>query len=413
MKLLHFADLHLGMENYGSLDTRLGYSTRVQDYLCAFDQLIDYAINEPVDAVLFAGDAFKNRDPSPTIQREFAKRIGRLAEAGIPTVLIIGNHDLPGIHARATPLDIYHILNVPNVYISRQPDVLELGTRSGSLQVVTLPWISRNRLLEPAQLRDPDPNAVSRATAEAISLILKELVTRLDPQEPAVLLAHLSIAGARLGSEQSIMLGHDLVMDTDQLQVNAFDYIALGHIHQHQQISAYPPTVYAGSLERVDFGEEREPKGFVVVEIEPGPAGQRKVDWTFHPVNARPFLTIRINAKHEDPMHDVEREINRRKADIDGAIVRMFIAVPPEREELLRIEEVRRLLLDAGARYIAAIVRDVELQVRPRLDLPDHTELDPVTALDRWLKLRDLPPEHHEKVLKHGKMLIQADRSGE
>jgi len=92
MRLLHFADLHLGMENYGTLDTRLGYSSRVRDYLAAFDQVVDHAIEHRVDAVLFAGDAFKHRDPSPTIQREFAKRIRRLAAAEIPTVLLVGNH---------------------------------------------------------------------------------------------------------------------------------------------------------------------------------------------------------------------------------------------------------------------------------------------------------------------------------
>src|SRR5690348_16714630 len=110
MKLLHFADLHLGVENYGSLNPSTGLSTRVDDFLHAFDTIIDVAIVEEVDAVLFAGDAFKNRDPSPTLQRMYARRIRRLAEAQIPTVLLTGNHDLPSIMARATAIDIYQAL---------------------------------------------------------------------------------------------------------------------------------------------------------------------------------------------------------------------------------------------------------------------------------------------------------------
>lgn len=413
MRLLHFADLHLGMENYGTLDTKLGYSTRVRDYLAAFDQVIDHAIEHQVDAVLFAGDAFKHRDPSPTIQREFAKRIRRLAAAEIPTVLLVGNHDLPSIDARATPMDIYATLDIPFIYVARDPDVLRLETRGGPLQVVTLPWLSRNRLLDPEQRRNPDPSAVSRAAAEATSAILSALVDQLDPEIPAVLLAHLSIEGARLGSEQSIMLGEDLVLDTDELRVRAFDYVALGHIHQHQLITARPPTVYAGSLERIDFGEEREDKGFVLVDIQPGPAGERRVEWTFQPVRSRPFVTLRIKAVHEDPMVDVEREIEQRAADLDGAIVRAFIAVPPEREELLRIDEVRRMLLQSGAAYVAKVVRDVDLQVRPRIELRDHETLDPVAALEKWLSLRDLTENQRRRILEAGKALIQAERDGE
>src|SRR5688572_24691087 len=146
MRILHFADLHLGMENYGTLDTRLGYSSRVKDYLAAFDQVVDYAAEHRVDAVLFAGDAFKHRDPSPTIQRGVRRRGRPPAAAEIPTVLLVGNHDLPSIDARATPMDIYETLDIPFVHVARHPDVLRLETRGGPLQVVTLPWLSRQRL---------------------------------------------------------------------------------------------------------------------------------------------------------------------------------------------------------------------------------------------------------------------------
>ena len=79
IKILHFADLHLGVENYGRLDPQTGLSTRLADFLRCFDFLVDHAAHHDVDLALFAGDAFKTRDPSPTYQREFARRIRRLA----------------------------------------------------------------------------------------------------------------------------------------------------------------------------------------------------------------------------------------------------------------------------------------------------------------------------------------------
>ncbi|MBI4340439.1 MAG: metallophosphoesterase, partial [Chloroflexi bacterium] len=107
MKLLHFADLHIGVENYGRPDPETGLSTRLLDFLAAYDELADYAQSEGVDAVLFAGDAYKSRDPSQTHQREFARRIARMAEAGIPVYLLTGNHDLPAVAGRASALEIF------------------------------------------------------------------------------------------------------------------------------------------------------------------------------------------------------------------------------------------------------------------------------------------------------------------
>lgn len=413
MRILHFSDLHLGVENYGTLNPKTGLSTRVDDFLRSFDEVIDYAIAQQVDAVLFSGDAFKNRDPNPTIQRLFARRIRRLAEATIPTVLLIGNHDLPSISARATAIEIYDALGIPQIYVARKLDRWEIPTRSGTLQVVTLPWLSRSMLLNRDEIRALSSEELQRRIAEEISSSLAELVQELDPALPAVLLGHLSLEGAKLGSEQSIMLGEDLVLDTGELSVRAFDYVALGHIHKHQRVTAKPPTVYAGSIERVDFGEENEEKGFVIVDIHEDAAGKRVADWSFHPVKARPFLTLRITATSGDPLADVQCAIERQANAIPGAIVRVIVSLPAEHEELLRTEDVRRLLQEHGAYFIAKVVRDVELQTRARVDIRDEEALDPLVMLERWLGQRDLSDDQRRKVLDRGKALIQADRAKE
>ena len=110
MRILHFADLHLGVETYGKTDPQTGLSTRLLDFLRALDELVDYAVAERVDLVLFCGDAYKSREPSQTHQREFARRIRRLVDAGIPVFLLVGNHDLPAAVSRATSLEIFDTL---------------------------------------------------------------------------------------------------------------------------------------------------------------------------------------------------------------------------------------------------------------------------------------------------------------
>jgi len=411
MKLLHFADLHLGIENYGALNPRTGLSTRVDDFLKALDAVIDAAIAENVDAVLFAGDAFKNRDPSPTLQRMFAQRIRRLAQAEIPTVLLTGNHDLPSIAARATAIDIYEALEIPNIYPAREITLLTLKTKSGPLQVLTVPWIPRNMVTATEAFRGLSADEQLVKFGEVIAQSVSRRVDTLDPDVPAVLLGHLSLEGAKLGSEQSIMLGAEVVLTPTELSLDAFTYVALGHIHRHQRLGARPPVVYAGSVERVDFGEARESKGFVLVDIARSSEDGWNARWSFKTLPTRPFVTLEIEPTSDDPMEEIRKLIDRRQMDIEGAIVRMTVKVPAEREDQIRVDEIRRWLQAAGAAWIARVTRDVDSQSRPRVDIREEEALIPETMLERWLAMRDIPESRRERVRAAGIELIRADRA--
>ena len=146
MKILHFADLHLGVESYGHIDPSTGLSSRLLDFLSALDQVVDYALENRVDLVLFCGDAYKTREPTQTQQREFAKRISRLSSSNIPIFLLVGNHDLPNAIARATTTEIFDTLAVKNVYVSNRPDIYHIQTKSGTIQIASLPWLRRSAL---------------------------------------------------------------------------------------------------------------------------------------------------------------------------------------------------------------------------------------------------------------------------
>ena len=143
MKIIHFADLHLGVENYGRINPQTGLSTRLEDFLRSFDELADYAIGQQVDLVLFCGDAYKTREPTQTQQREFARRINRIALAGIPVFLLTGNHDMPNAAGRATATEIFDTLAVHNVTVAGKPGVSRITTPSGDIQIAALPWLRR------------------------------------------------------------------------------------------------------------------------------------------------------------------------------------------------------------------------------------------------------------------------------
>ena len=147
MKIIHFADLHLGVENYGDINPASGLSTRLEDFLAALDQLVDYALENRADLVLFCGDTYKSREPSQTQQREFARRINRLTTGGIPIFLLAGNHDMSNAIGRATAIEIFDTLAIKKVYVSNRPDIYHIPTSSGTIQIVSLPWLRRSALL--------------------------------------------------------------------------------------------------------------------------------------------------------------------------------------------------------------------------------------------------------------------------
>ena len=145
IRLLHFADIHIGMENYGAIDPTTGVNQRVQDFVARLVEVVDMAENDKADLVIFAGDAFKTRDPNPTYQRAFARQIMRLSRLDIPAVLLVGNHDMPVMEKRASSVDIYRTLEVPNVFVGAKEEVLRIETKHGPVQVATAPWPQRSR----------------------------------------------------------------------------------------------------------------------------------------------------------------------------------------------------------------------------------------------------------------------------
>jgi exonuclease SbcD len=214
------------------------------------------------------------------------------------------------------------------------------------------------------------------------------------------------VSDAKTSSEQSMMLGRDHVLLRSNVALPQFDYVALGHVHRHQVLGHDPETVYAGSLQRVDFGEEKDDKGFCVIDLDPAmPSGQRVTGVDFHPVNARRFLTISVDIPRGDldPTATVIQAITGTY--FDDAIVRVLIRVSAELEGHLRDADIRRAL--EGAHHIASISREVVEKARTRLGQAHPQTLHPREALRLYMESRDLPADRAEVLLRHADRLIE------
>lgn len=342
-RILHFADAHIDIANYGRHDPGTGLPIRVLDFLNSLDRIVDTAIDQRVDLVIFAGDTYKDRHPQPTFQREWGRRMMRLSEANIPTLLLIGNHDIAPADHRAHTLQEYATLAVPNVFVADTLKLWRPDELGAPLQVLALPWVTRSRFLARQDLSgktvDQTNELLLNKIGDAIEKILAE---EIDPSLPLVMTAHTSVLGAKYGSERMVMLGQDLALSLGSVADPRLDYVALGHIHKHQCVNERPPVVYSGSIERIDFGEWNEPKGFVLAEITRG-----HTDWRFVKLDTRPFDDRFVRVDEADGFMDRILGHLPAAGKIAGAICRLRLEYPWELDALLDEKPIREHYADA------------------------------------------------------------------
>jgi DNA repair protein SbcD/Mre11 len=404
MRFIHFADLHLGVENYGHLDSSTGLNTRLLDFLSALDRLIEYAIDTQVDLVLFCGDAYKNREPTQTQQREFARRLKRLSENGIPVFLLTGNHDLPNTIGRATSTEIFDTLAVNNIYVANKPGIFRVSTKSGIVQIASLPWLRRSALLSRDEIKSLTSEQIKQRLEQVLTEIVKSYTINIDPTLPSILSAHVSVNGAQLGSEKSMSFGMEHGLLLSSIADPVFDYIALGHIHRRQELSSAPPVVYAGSLDRVDFGEEADDKGFYEVDIRTDAAGKKVTVYEFHQIEGRRFITInvKLDASELDPSRKILEAISTQP--VKDAIVRIRIAMPEHSSNYLNDGEIRNALKEC-CHY--TITREIARENRLRLGRITAEELTPLNALKAYLETKKVTPERTKILMEYGEKLIK------
>lgn len=382
-RILHFADAHIDIATHGRHDPATGLPIRTHDFLKALDSIVDAAIDERVDMVLFAGDAYKDRTPVPTFQREWGRRIVRLSQAGITTLLLVGNHDLSPATGRAHALQEWETIPVPHVKVISRPCYLGPDELDGlPLQVIGIPWVSRSSLMGSLGLSAVEPNKIYEELETRLTDLVRQwLDERIDLSLPVVLTAHASVQGAVYGGERSVMLGGDLVLPGSLVRDPRLSYVALGHIHKPQDLNpgAQPPVIYPGSIERVDFGEVKDDKFYVIADVNKGE--DTRVEWRM--LNGRRFidrhvdLSIVTGADMAEAIQTRLLEVLPAEEDLDGSIVRMVVEYPADWEALLNETELRRR---------AEVCFEFHLVRRPqreaRLRLPTDAGISSLTPMD-------------------------------
>jgi exonuclease SbcD len=402
-KILHFADAHIDMSNYGRHDPQSGLPVRVMDFLKSLDTIVDTAIEEKVDLVLFAGDAYKDRTPSPTYQREWGRRIMRLSRAGIPTLLLVGNHDLSPSLGRAHALDSFATLDVPHVQVLDKPALLGPEDLEGiPLQVIALPWVSRSGLMARPDMQTSDQLEVFEQIESRLTELMYAWLEEADPDLPIVLTAHASVQGALYGGERTVMLGSDLVLPGSLVRDPRWDYVALGHIHKPQDLNvgAHPPVIYPGSIERIDFGEAEDEKYFIIAHVT---RGKTEVEWR-KLTGIRPFVDRFMRLETQENVTARLLSALPPAEQLEGAIVRLVMEYPRDWESLIDEAAIREYATSAFEFHL--IKRP---QIEARIRLPGDKaigSLSPMELLDIYWRANHVEDENLEKLSQLAKQIV-------
>lgn len=407
IKVLHLSDIHLGSGfSHGKVNPQTGLNTRLEDFSRSLSRCVDDAIAQNVDLVLFGGDAFPDATPPPYIQQIFAQAFCRLVAANIPTVLLVGNHDQHAQGTGGASLCIYRTLGVPGFVVGDRLTTHRINTQSGPVQVITLPWLTRSTLLTKPETQGLSMREVGELLLDKLRVVLEGEIRKLDKTLPTVLLAHLMTDTARYGAEKFLAVGKGFTVPMAILARDCFDYIALGHVHRYQEVCQSPLAIYPGSIDRVDFSEEKEEKGYVLVELEKGRAAAQ-----FRPLPTRAFKTLEVNLTNkENALQTLLATIE--KAEIKDKVIKLIYKLRADQVEEIDNRLVSQQLSSAHSYTIQPEL--VSQLSRPRLpELGIDSSLSPMSALQSYLDNREDLEAIAPDILEAAQGLLNQDPHGD
>jgi DNA repair exonuclease SbcCD nuclease subunit len=323
LRVLFVSDTHLGFDLPSR--PRVERRRRGDDFFACFERALEPARCGEADVVVHGGDLlYRSRVPPALVARALQPLL-RVADLGVPVLLVPGNHERSAIpHRLLATHDKLHVFDRPaTVVVERH------GVRAA---FAGFPY--------------------ARAVRSAFPALLAATGYRSAAADARVLCLHHCIEGAVCGPPPGFTFRHgdDVVRAGDLPRDVAV--VLCGHIHRHQILQhdlrggpLAAPVVYAGSVERTSFAERDETKGFVMATIGPGGAGGRLLACEFRPLPARPMRVHELRPAMT--ARDLEREIREVIASSAPDVV-LQVRVPeglagvgPLRAEQLRASSPR------------------------------------------------------------------------
>ena len=265
VKILHTADWHAGRSLHGV--------DRTPEVEAALQEIAELAVRERVDLILVAGDLFDSKNPSAAAEEAVFGFFLLTGRAGIPSVVIAGNHDSPArLDAVGGILKLAHVRAVGRPLVAGQGGTFELWIAGERVRVAALPFISERRIVKVQELLTGDAGQHREGYRQGMRKLIGNLTQDFTPDAINLLLLHTTMEGATLANSEYVFHSTESYTLSPDLLPEAASYVALGHMHKSQPVPGFAASRarYSGSILQLDFGEQGDDKGVLLLNVAPG-----------------------------------------------------------------------------------------------------------------------------------------------
>ena len=286
VKIGAIADLHIGLRTYSKIDPQTHLAYRELEVLSNLQKIIDDLLAKNITVLAISGDIYHSANVSPTLQEKVNKTIFSAALKGMRCIIIDGNHDRPPLGTSMSPLQVFTTLQVSNVIHSKVYREVDID----NIKFVLLP-------------------------VYATSTEVENYLAQVDKSKQIIVLGHFSVAGAKMNDW--LVAENEEYIDLNAFKKDNIKCVILGHLHKPQILCTEPLVFYTGSLQRTDFNEENQEKGYWIIDTS-------NYSHQFIPIDTLKFYTIN-DSLIEHSFQEVINSIDTSK--VDNAVVRITLEV--------------------------------------------------------------------------------------
>ncbi len=346
-RILFVSDVHIGIRYSYRIDLRTGISARTLDFINALARVVNYTIDEKIDIFVITGDMFDRVTIGPTILRVVREKIWiPLMESKIPVIIIGGNHDSPQIIEKGSPFGEVSIL--PNSIAARIPQSHKVKALHSKEEIgfILFPYMTATQVVsyvEKLVNEEIEKEEQMIRSQELIREIASRYTERLDT-EVKILVGHFFVQGSKIGViPYPDQLPHEFIFKRDMIPLDQLNLAVFGHIHT-PQILYDGKVLVPGSLERVDFGETDEDKGFHVFDT-----NTNEIHFISNNPRKLKKIYIEVPKGIENPTEYILEHLPQK--EINKAIIRIVIKISTLMKRKVILQRIYPYLEDTSFNY--------------------------------------------------------------
>ncbi|MFX0200080.1 MAG: exonuclease SbcCD subunit D [Candidatus Hodarchaeota archaeon] len=391
------ADVHAGLNFDFKIDPDTGISERARDFHRNFVRAAHFAIEHKSKLFIVLGDLFERAHVSPTF-REWIRSdiIEPLGEVGVEIWLVAGNHEQPKSPARGTSIQDFR--GYPHVKVFMEATEEHLKIEGKTIGALIVPYLHPEQVIRLTQ-KDTSQKVSIEQQFQLGQRILRDQIAKKAKSlqtDFKVLFAHYYIEGAKLRETRyPTVLPGEFKFSLDMIPDN-LDLAVFGHVHLHQIVGKRGSTeiLYPGAIERIDWGERNDKKGFLILK----PFAPQKWEFIELPTREMVKISVQVPTGTKDPTTEILAKI---PWEVTEKMIRLEIEAGEGIQEKILESKIEEKL--KGAFHYE--IRTAELQTEKIA--PVSFTMDPYKLLGEFIELNYYGHPKKEQILQAGRQLIE------